>query len=164
MIKIRSNIFETNSSSTHSLSIYHKENNNDEENIIPRNSTIIATSNLYNSYNDKISSPMGKLNGLIEYIANYYDEYKYCNNKNRYLYGEEVLFFVLLKNLILNEYHSELIYELDDYSCYYDNDETDYDFSEFGIVDKNDYDDIYAKFLKFLQDDTIVLKHNVEEY
>jgi len=103
---------------------------------------------------------MDKLEGLIEYIANYYND----NNRNRYLYGEEVLFFVLLKNLILNEYHSELIYELDDYSNYYDNDETDYDFSEFGIVDKNDYDDIYNKFLKFLQDDSIVLKHTVKEY
>ena len=30
MIKIRKSVFETNSSSTHSLSIYHKENNNDE--------------------------------------------------------------------------------------------------------------------------------------
>ena len=163
MIKIRSNMFETNSSSTHSLSIYHKENNNDEENVIPKNSTIIIE-DCYNQYTDEISSPMDKLKALIEYIANYYDEYKYCFNKNRYLYGEEVLFFVLLKELIFNEYNSELIYESDDYSCYYDNDETDYDFSEFGIVDKNDYDDIYAKFLKFLQDDTIVLKHNVEEY
>ena len=163
MIKIRSNMFETNSSSTHSLSIYHKENNNDEENVIPKNSTIIIE-DCHNPYTDEISSPMDKLKALIEYIANYYDEYKYCFNKNRYLYGEEVLFFVLLKELIFNEYNSELIYESDDYSCYYDNDETDYDFSEFGIVDKNDYDDIYAKFLKFLQDDTVVLKHNIEEY
>ena len=163
MIKIRSNVFETNSSSTHSLSIYHKENNNDEENVIPKNSTIIIE-DCYNPYTDEIKSPMDKLKALIEYIANYYNEYQYCFNKNRYLYGEEVLFFVLLKELIFNEYNSELIYESDDYSCYYDNDETDYDFSEFGIVDKNDYDDIYAKFLKFLQDDTVVLKHNIEEY
>lgn len=162
MIKIRSNIFETNSSSTHSLSIYHEENNEFTDNLIPKNS-IIKINNCYNPY-DEISSPMDKLKALIEYIANYYDEYKYCFNKNRYLYGEEVLFFVLLKNLIANEYNSELLYESDDYSSYYDNDETDYDFSEFGIVDKNDYDDIYAKFLKFLQDDTVVLKHNIEEY
>lgn len=107
---------------------------------------------------------MDKLIALIEYIGNYYNEYQYCNNRKRYLYGKEVLFFVLLKNLIANEYNSELLYESDDYSSYYDNDETDYDFSEFGIVDKNDYDDIYAKFLKFLQDDTVVLKHNIEEY
>ena len=100
---------------------------------------------------------------LIQYIGNYYSDCKYYDN-NKYLYGEEVLFFVLLKNLIANEYNSELIYELDDYSVCYDNDETDYDFSEFGIVDKNDYDDIYNKFLKFLQDDSIVLKHTVEEY
>lgn len=163
MIKIRSNVFETNSSSTHSLSIYHEENKEFTEDLIPKNS-IIKINDCYNSCNDEISSPMGKLNGLIEYIANYYYEYQYCNNRNRYLYGEEVLLFVLLKELIFNEYHSELIYELDDYSSHYDNDETDYDFSEFGIVDKNDYDDIYNKFLKFLQDDTIVLKHNVEEY
>lgn len=163
MIKIRSNIFETNSSSTHSLSIYHEENNNDEENVIPKNSTIII-GDCDNPYNDEIKSPMDKLKALIEYIGNYYNEYQYCNNRKRYLYGKEVLFFVLLKNLIANEYNSELLYELDDYSSYYDNDETDYDFSEFGIVDKNDYDDIYNKFLKFLQDDTIVLKHNVEEY
>ena len=162
MIKIRSNIFETNSSSTHSLSIYHEENNESTDDLIPRNS-IILIDNCYNQY-DEIKSPMDKLKALIEYIGNYYDEYKYCNNRNRYLYGEEVLFFVLLKNLIANEYNSELLYESDDYSSYYDNDETDYDFSEFGIVDKNDYDDIYAKFLKFLQDDTVVLKHNIEEY
>ena len=149
MIKIRSNIFETNSSSTHSLSIYHKENNNDEENVIPKNSTIII-GDCDNPYNDEIKSPMDKLKALIEYIGNYYNEYQYCNNRKRYLYGKE--------------YNSELLYESDDYSSYYDNDETDYDFSEFGIVDKNDYDDIYNKFLKFLQDDTIVLKHNVEEY
>ena len=163
MIKIRSNIFETNSSSTHSLSIYHEENNEFIEDLIPKNS-IIKINDCYNSCNDEISSPMDKLKALIEYISNYYSEYQYCNNRNKYLYGEEVLFFVLLKNLIANEYNSELLYESDDYSSYYDNDETDYDFSEFGIVDKNDYDDIYNKFLKFLQDDTIVLKHNVEEY
>lgn len=163
MIKIRSNIFETNSSSTHSLSIYHEENNEFIEDLIPKNS-IIKINDCYSIYKGELRSQMDKLEGLIEYIANYYNEYEYCNNRNRYLYGEEVLFFVLLKNLILNEYHSELIYELDDYSNYYDNDETDYDFSEFGIVDKNDYDDIYNKFLKFLQDDSIVLKHTVEEY
>lgn len=163
MIKIRSNVFETNSSSTHSLSIYHKENNEFTEDLIPKNS-IIKINDHYSVYNGELKSQMDKLKGLIEYIANYYNEYEYRNNRNRYLYGEEVLFFVLLKELILNEYHSELIYELNDYSCDYDNDDTDYDFSEFGIVDKNDYDDIYNKFLKFLQDDTIVLKHNIEEY
>lgn len=163
MIKIRSNVFETNSSSTHSLSIYHEENNEFTDGLIPKNS-IILIKDCYNPYNDEIKSPMDKLKSLIEYIGNYYNEYEYCNNRNRYLYGEEVLFFVLLKNLILNEYHSELLYESDDYSSHYDNDKTDYDFSEFGIVDKNDYDDIYNKFLKFLQDDTIVLKHNIEEY
>lgn len=162
MIKIRSNIFETNSSSTHSLSIYHEENNESTDDLIPRNS-IILIDNCYNLY-DEIKSPMSKLKALIEYIGNYYNEYQYCNNRNRYLYGEEVLFFVLLKELVFNEYHSELIYKLDDYSSYYDNDETDYDFSEFGIVDKNDYKDIYSKFLKFLQDDTVVLKHNIKEY
>lgn len=162
MIKIRSNIFETNSSSTHSLSIYHEENNESTDDLIPRNS-IILIDNCYNQY-DEIKSPMGKLKALIQYIGNYYNEYEYCNDRNRYLYGEEVLFFVLLKELVFNEYHSKLIYKLNDYSSHYDNDATDYDFSEFGIVDKNDYDDIYQKFLKFLQDDTIVLKHNVEEY
>lgn len=162
MIKIRSNIFETNSSSTHSLSIYHEENNEFTDNLIPKNS-IIKINNCDNPY-DEIKSPMDKLKALIEYISNYYNEYQYCNNRKRYLYGKEVLFFVLLKNLIANEYNSELLYESDDYSSYYDNDETDYDFSEFGIVDKNDYDDIYNKFKKFLEDDTIVLKHNVEEY
>ena len=162
MIKIRSNVFETNSSSTHSLSIYHEENNEFTEDLIPKNS-IIKINDCYSIYNGELRSQMDKLKGLIEYIANYYNEYNYCNNRNRYLYGEEVLFFVLLKNLIHNEYHSELIYELDDYSNNYDNDETDYDFSEFGIVDKNDYDDIYNKFKKFLEDDTIVLKHNIEE-
>ena len=162
MIKIRSNIFETNSSSTHSLSIYHEENNEFTDDLIPRNS-IILIDNCDNLY-DEIKSPMSKLKALIEYIGNYYNEYQYCNNRNKYLYSEEVLFFVLLKELVFNEYHSELIYKLNDYSSYYDNDETDYDFSEFGIVDKNDYKDIYSKFLKFLQDDTIVLKHNVKEY
>lgn len=163
MIKIRKNVFETNSSSTHSLSIYHEENNEFTDDLIPKNS-IIKINNCDNPYNDEIKSPMDKLKALIEYIGNYYNEYQYCNNRNRYLYGEEVLFFVLLKELVFNEYHSELIYKLDDYSSHYDNDEADYDFSEFGIVDKNDYDDIYAKFLKFLQDDTVVLKHNIEEY
>lgn len=162
MIKIRSNMFETNSSSTHSLSIYHEENNEFTDDLIPMNS-IILIDNCYNPY-DEIKSPMSKLKALIEYIADYYNECENCTGNNRYLYGKEVLFFVLLKELVFNEYHSELIYELDDYSYYYDNDKTDYDFSEFGIVDKNDYDDIYAKFLKFLQDDTVVLKHNVEEY
>lgn len=162
MIKIRLNVFETNSSSTHSLSIYHEENNEFIEDLIPKNS-IIKINDCDNPY-DEIKSPMDKLKALIEYIGNYYNEYQYCNDKKRYLYGKEVLFFVLLKNLIANEYNSELLYESDDYSSYYDNDETDYDFSEFGIVDKNDYDDIYNKFLKFLQDDSIVLKHNIEEY
>ena len=40
MIKIRSNMFETNSSSTHSLSIYHEENNEFTDNLIPKNSII----------------------------------------------------------------------------------------------------------------------------
>ena len=98
MIKIRSNIFETNSSSTHSLSIYHEENNEFTDNLIPKNS-IIKINNCYNPY-DEIKSPMDKLKALIEYIGNYYNEYQYCNNRKRYLYGKEVLFFVLLKNLI----------------------------------------------------------------
>lgn len=163
MIKIRSNIFETNSSSTHSLSIYHKEENKFTGGLIPQNS-IIPIKYCYSLCDCEIRSPMEKLMELIQYIGNYYSDCKIYYDNNKYLYGEEVLFFVLLKNLIANEYNSELIYELDDYSVCYDNDETDYDFSEFGIVDKNDYDDIYNKFLKFLQDDSIVLKHTVEEY
>ena len=69
MIKIRSNIFETNSSSTHSLSIYHEENNEFTDNLIPKNS-IIKINNCYNPY-DEIKSPMDKLKALIEYIGNY---------------------------------------------------------------------------------------------
>lgn len=44
--------------------LYHEENNKDEENVIPKNSTIII-GNFYNPYNDEISSPMDKLKELI---------------------------------------------------------------------------------------------------
>lgn len=44
--------------------LYHEENNKDEENVIPKNSTIII-GNFYNPYNDKISSQMDKLKELI---------------------------------------------------------------------------------------------------
>lgn len=44
--------------------LYHEENNKDEENVIPKNSTIII-GNFYNPYNDEISSQMDKLKELI---------------------------------------------------------------------------------------------------
>ena len=73
MIKIRSNVFETNSSSTHSLSIYHKENNKFTGGLIPQNSIIPIT--YCDSLCDcEIRSPMEKLMELIQYIGNYYSD------------------------------------------------------------------------------------------
>ena len=55
MIKVRKNVFETNSSSTHSISIEDSEHRNFEYVDIPKNETIIIDEPDFNKYNNNPS-------------------------------------------------------------------------------------------------------------
>ena len=72
MIKVRKNVFETNSSSTHSISIEDSEHRNFEYVDIPKNETIIIDEPDFNKYNNN-ETEWTKLNALIDFIIGYYD-------------------------------------------------------------------------------------------
>ena len=72
MIKVRKNVFETNSSSTHSITIEDSEHRNFEYVDIPKNKKIIIDDLDFNKYNNN-ETEWTKLNALIDFVIGYYD-------------------------------------------------------------------------------------------
>lgn len=116
MIKIRSNVFETNSSSTHSISInYNYEEKSFKYDKIPNDETIVITNDDVNFQfrsSGNNTTEWTKLNAIINYILGYYWALGY-------FYFRKVLetennHFTILKKIIKDKCNSTLDYNIDD--------------------------------------------------
>jgi hypothetical protein len=132
-IKIRQNVFETNSSSTHSLTI--NENNYDElyDTIPLTNGKIILTGGRYD-YSGIIDSAIDKLNYLFTFIYLLGEPDSYYN-KEDIIQADDLLSKVIL--LITNQTgvrEEDIIFSPDDSIVIYD----DNDFAYQELFKKND--------------------------
>ena len=108
MIKIRSNVFETNSSSTHSISIdYNYKEKVFKHDKIPNNETIIIANDDVNFQfhsNGNNTTEWTKLNAIVNYILGHYWAlgYFYFNEvlriKNNYFFQ---LFYMSMENFLI---------------------------------------------------------------
>lgn len=116
MIKIRKNVFETNSSSTHSISInYNYEEKSFKHDKIPNNETIVITNDDVNfqfNSNGNNTTEWTKLNAIMNYILGYYWS-------KGYFYFREILqkennHFTILEKIIKDKCNSILSYNIGD--------------------------------------------------
>ena len=114
MIKIRSNVFETNSSSTHSISINYKEKVFKYDKL-PNNETIVISNDDVNfqfNSNGNNKTEWTKLNAIVNYILGYYWTLGY-------FYFREILqkennHFTILEKIIKDKCNSILSYNIGD--------------------------------------------------
>lgn len=116
MIKIRSNVFETNSSSTHSISIdYNYKEKVFKYDKIPKNETIVISNDDVNFQfhsNGNNTTECTKLNAIVNYILGYYWALGY-------FYFREILqkennHFTILEKIIKDKCNSILSYNIGD--------------------------------------------------
>lgn len=160
MIKVRKNVFETNSSSTHSISIEYSEHRDFEYIDIPRNETIIIDEPDFYRYNNN-ETEWTKLNALIDFVIGYYDR----KDKDEYAYpitcdiDTEKPLFDIIKKIIKNERNSKIIFNFtDNYSYKADK----YNGNSLSILELCEYsseEDIYIRFKQIIFDDRINFRH-----
>lgn len=116
MVKIRKNVFETNSSSIHSISInYNYEEKSFKYGKIPNNETIVITNDDVNfqfNSNGNNKTEWTKLNAIVNYILGYYWALGY-------FYFREILqkennYFTILEKIIKDKCNSILSYNIGD--------------------------------------------------
>lgn len=116
MIKIRSNVFETNSSSTHSISInYNYKEKVFKYDKLPNNETIVISNDDVNfqfNSNGNNKTEWTKLNAIVNYILGYYWALGY-------FYFREILqkennHFTILEKIIKDKCNSILSYNIGD--------------------------------------------------
>ena len=161
MIKIRHNVFETNSSSTHSITI--EDDYDDYERTfqyvkIPHNTDIYIDEPEYNADGNNLTE-WQKLNALIDFIIGYYDP-----NNSDYDVDTEKPLFSIIKNVIKDKCHSNLNINLlnDHYSIY---DDTYGNTLE--LLDLNEdstEEEIYNRFKEIIFNPKINFKHKENEY
>lgn len=123
---IRNCVFETNSSSTHSISIYKWSPPPEYD--IPHNSTIEINSSILST---EITDEVGKLNYIVAMLANLIEhEDNYYNMK-----FDEVISskrFIWLKEIIKERCNTEIVYTKKyDYSPYFETVYDDYNTIEY---------------------------------
>ena len=110
MIKVRKNVFETNSSSTHSISIERCLKNDFKYINIPKNKNIYINKPEFNMDGDNITE-WTKLNALIDFIIGYYNETDIFKEENYNFVRKvdtEKPIFNIIKKIIKDECNSEL--------------------------------------------------------
>jgi hypothetical protein len=108
MIKIRRCVFETNSSSTHSISIYKWTPT--EEKPVPINSTIAIDGEI--SSQTEIKDELGKLNYIVAILASI-AEHRSDYNEDEMSFDELIKTnrFVWLKEVIKNKCNTDIVYK-----------------------------------------------------
>ena len=161
MIKIRHNVFETNSSSTHSITI--EDDYDDYERTfqyvkIPHNTDIYIDEPEYNADGNNLTE-WQKLNALIDFIIGYYDP-----NDSDYNVDTEKPLFSIIKNVIKDKCRSNLNINLlnDHYSIY---DDTYGNILELLDLNENSTEEeIYNRFKEIIFNPKINFKHKENEY
>jgi hypothetical protein len=166
MIKVRKNVFETNSSSTHSISIDRLSNNGFKYKDIPKNKDIYIDETEFDKCGINITE-WTKLNALIDFVIGYYNETdifkEYNDNVTRKVDTEKPLFNII-KKLIKDECNSEITFGF--YGRYrYQTDA--YEKNSFMILfldDDSTEENIYDRFKEIIFDPTMSFSHGENEY
>ena len=160
---IRRNVFETNSSSTHSISIHKWQPT--KESKIPVNSELEVDG--YISSQTEIKDEVGKLNYIVVMLASIldYEDMDYNNEPN----VEEVINstrFVWLKEIIKEQRNTDIIYKSD--QSYFPYFETTYDenrsMEEILNCNIDDEQSFKSRITEIIFDENIVIEDKENEY
>ena len=163
MIKIRRSVFETNSSSTHSISIdYNYKEKVSKYNKIPKNETIVISNDDVNFQfhsNGNNKTEWTKLNAIINYILGYYWSL-------RYFYFREILqkennYFTILEKIIKDKCNSVVNYNLYDLLDIESITDSNYGHSLviFGLCEKSTEEEIYNCLKQLIFDENIAINY-----
>lgn len=163
MIKIRSNVFETNSSSTHSISIdYNYKEKVFKYDKLPNNETIVIANDDVNfqfNSNGNNKTEWTKLNAIVNYILGYYWAL-------RYSYFCEILriennHFTILEKIIKEECNSTLDYNISDLLDIESINDSNYGNSLviFGLCEKSTEKEIYNVLKQLIFDKNVAIKY-----
>lgn len=161
--QIRRNVFETNSSSTHSISIYKWQPTRESK--IPVNSELEVDG--YISSQTEIKDEVGKLNYIVVMLASILDheDRDYDNEPN----FEEVInsnMFVWLKEIIKEQRNTNVIYKAD--QSYFPYFETTYDennsIREILECDVDDEKSFKSRISEIIFDENIIIEDKENEY
>ena len=163
MIKIRSNVFETNSSSTHSISIdYNYKEKVFKHDKIPNNETIIIANDDVNFQfhsNGNNTTEWTKLNAIVNYILGHYwalGYFYFCK-----ILQTENNYFTILEKIIKDNCNSTLDYNIDDLLDIESITESDYGHSLviFGLCEKSTEKEIYNCLKQLIFDENVAIKY-----
>ena len=163
MIKIRSNVFETNSSSTHSISIdYNYKEKVFKYDKLPNNETIVISNDDVNFQfhsNGNNTTEWTKLNAIVNYILGYYWSL-------RYSYFCEILriennHFTILEKIIKEECNSTLDYNISDLLDIESINDSNYGNSLiiFGLCEKSTEKEIYNCLKQLIFDENVAINY-----
>ena len=154
MIKVRKNVFETNSSSTHSITIEDSEHRNFEYVDIPKNKKIIIDDLDFNKYNNN-ETEWTKLNALIDFVVGFYSDDDVDTNKP---------LFEIIKKVIKDKCDSNLELNLPEYYEYIFDDYDENSLRLLGLSDDSTEDEMYNRFKEIIFNPKINFKHKDSEY
>lgn len=163
MIKIRLNVFETNSSSTHSISIdYNYKEKVFKYDKLPNNETIVISNDDVNFQfhsNGNNTTEWTKLNAIVNYILGHYWALGY-------FYFNEVLriknnYFSILEKIIKDECNSILNYCIGNLREIESIDDNYYVNSPeiFNLYEDSTNDEIYSRFKKLIFDENVAINY-----
>ena len=163
MIKIRKNVFETNSSSTHSISIdYNYKEKVFKYDKLPNNETIVISNDdvnfQFNSSGNN-TTEWTKLNAIVNYILGHYWA-------SRYFYFREILriennHFTILEKIIKDKCNSTLDYNIDDLLNIESITDSNYGHSLiiFGLYENSTEKEIYNVLKQLIFDGNVVINY-----
>ena len=157
MIKIRRNVFETNSSSTHSITLeeyYEPHNRTFQYTKIPHHTNIDIDDTEFNEDGNNLTE-WQKLNALIDFIAGYYSDDDLDTNKP---------LFQIIKNIIKDKCDSNLELNLPEYYNYIFDDYDENSLEILGLNEDSTEDEIYNRFDEIIFNPKINFKHKDNEY
>lgn len=163
MIKIRSNVFETNSSSTHSISIdYNYKEKVFKYDKLPNNETIVIANDDVNfqfNSNGNNKTEWTKLNAIVNYILGYYWALGY-------FYFREILqkennHFTILEKIIKDKCNSILSYNIGDLLEIESMNDSTYGHSLviFGLDENSTEKEIYNVLKQLIFDKNVAVKY-----
>lgn len=163
MIKVRSNVFETNSSSTHSISIdYNYKEKVFKYDKLPNNETIVIANDDVNfqfNSNGNNKTEWTKLNAIVNYILGYYwalGYFYFCK-----ILQTENNYFTILEKIIKDNCNSTLDYNIDDLLDIESITDSDYGHSLviFGLCEKSTEKEIYNCLKQLIFDENVAIKY-----
>lgn len=166
MIKVRKNVFETNSSSTHSISIERCLKNDFKYINIPKNKNIYINKPEFNIDGDNITE-WTKLNALIDFIIGYYNETDIFKEENYNFVRKvdtEKPIFNIIKKIIKDECNSELTIPFYDRYFYRTDNCKKNSLFILGLNDESTEQEIYDCFKNIVFNQDINFSHRENEY